>query len=354
MTGFVLAGLYLAASAHAPTAAATVTPLPAPAAASWFAPADRVQDQLWSDLEDARILVNEDPAAYIPRLRAALDALSGRSVKARVAAGDQPRTQTQRQRARLTLARALAGLGEDDAAMDELREALRENLGAPLDLAAMGPTLGSFESRLPTERALAPLVSCGDTPCVVLLEGRWFRPDELGPLSLPHGRYDYIIVDAATREVLAQEPFELPAPATGPDAATSRPMFTLSTFDVDDCPPTSTVSRRGADEARRAAASARTGAIVLGVLGGVLATTGAALVGTNAGCDASAGCGVDGGTLAGWGALGASLPMISGAVVLGLHGRRHAASTANATREENTPVPVDARCEDAPENAGER
>ena len=287
----------------------------------------------WIALEDARILVNEDPSRYAPRLRDQLDGLSRLADSDRRALATTPSLLAQREKARLTLARALLNLGDEPAAMAQLEVAQREAHGADLQLERLGPSLSALGDSLDERRVPGPRLRC-DAPCLVIVEGRVVTDAGDGtPLgSLPPGTYDLWVVADGVDHPQLRRTFRV----DDADAASDVLVWpSTPPAPPADAAPGSSAPTTGTSAGRDAAATVlgrRRAAVALGVLGGVLAGTGVALLATRPGC-AQTPCATVPAVLVGWSLVGAAIPTASAAVGLGVsvsrrRGNRDASSAS--------------------------
>lgn len=304
------------AQATASTAASASAPSPAPS---------------WEALEDLRILTNEEPADYAPRLEALLQAFREVPVDEVVARSRDASKLRKLRRARLTLARAQLTRGDEAAALRTLATVQRENVGVDVDFAAMGPSLAALAERADPRQGLAPIIRC-DRACSVIVEGREVSLDTEGNaqvLPFPVGTYEFIIAEPSAAVEASPEPRDDVAPerftvvisegVTNPAALTWPPAGLAPTNDADAAlePHPQTLGHR------------RNAALGLGITGGILAIVGGVLIGVRPGCD-TAPCTTAPAVLAGIGAVSAGIPLLAGALTLGLIRDRPSPSDAQA------------------------
>ncbi len=316
---FAVAAVTLGApvSAAARPDALALAPAPAPSATA-----------SWELLEDLRILTNEDPAEYAPRLEALLAAFREVPPKDSLERARAEENLTKLRRARLTLARAHLANGDEEAALRTLDAIRRESVGVDVDFGAMGPSLADLAKTLDPPRGAPPTITCGSA-CVVVLEGRIVALDTRGQpqsLRVPYGTYELIIAPAGGLS-------PTPTGSSSPDevertfvtirqnestpASLRWPSAAYDEAPASAPPPSpqtdSSTLRAGFPDAR----SRRTAALALGITGGALAVLGAVLVGLRPGCS-TAPCATSPAVLTGVAALGAGIPLTAGALGIGL------------------------------------
>lgn len=280
----------------------------------------------WELLEDLRILTNEDPADYAPRLEALLSEFRAATLEEFVARARDEEKLVKLRRARLTLARAQLSGGDKNAALRSLGDVQRANIGVDVDFGAMGPSLAALAQDLDTRRGKPPTITCA-APCVVLFDGRIVHLDTQGQaqsLEVPLGTYEVLLSSAQSPDPNSDDAStdfnaERLTVVVGRDGAAPANLRWPSTPAETE---TAAIAHAGADASPPGAGTAsatrrKKTSLALGITGGVLVVIGAVLVGTRPGCTDTP-CLTSPGVLSGLVALGAGIPLIAGALGVGL------------------------------------